>query len=82
MYMFIHFYYISLFICFHIGDLFTEEIKGMYNQLLVYIFVTGHVYIIIWVQITHSNVHMFVLKYFYGYHRPMKINRNEYLTHE
>ena len=25
---------------------------------------------------------MFMLKYFRGYHRPMKINQNEYLTHE
>ena len=25
---------------------------------------------------------MFMLKYFCGYHRPMKINQNEYLTHE
>ena len=23
-----------------------------------------------------------MLKYFRGYHRPTKINRNEYLTHE
>ena len=79
MYMFIHFYYISLFVCFHIGDLFTEEIKGMYNQLLVYIFVTGHVYIIVGCKL---HVVTFMLKYFCGYHRPMKINRNEYLTHE
>ena len=25
---------------------------------------------------------MFMLKYFRGYHRPTKINRYEYLTHE
>ena len=24
---------------------------------------------------------MFMLKYFHGYHRPTKINRNESLTH-
>ena len=30
----------------------------------------------------HVEIIMFMLKYFRGYHRPTKINRNEYLKHE
>ena len=28
------------------------------------------------------EIYMFMLKYFRVYHRPTKINRNEYLKHE
>ena len=28
------------------------------------------------------EIRMFMLEYFRGYHRPTKINRYEYLTHE